>query len=203
VFALLSACQLREYRQLRQVKGYPARTALATVRSAETATRVPWSLDESFHYQGFDVVVTCQPDQDADFSYLGEFTDKATSRHSEGYYLVNPNSRNDRHVYGFFELANPVPEVAADLIKNCKYGKRAAWETAWKQAKDDMQHALDYTAYVVTVTASRHGIELGYDILSGVESESDSDIVEEVLCNSMIDNAISEAKANLARLCKV
>jgi hypothetical protein len=195
---MLNQRQMRAYRRFRS-EGCSANQALKIVKAQETK-HVEWSFGETFQRDGFDIIVTYEPDDSADYSHLGEFTSRADSTHSMGEFLLVPGSRLDRNKYRFFRLENTVPDVAHDLIK-LKYGKRQAWETAWKQAKEDMREAIDYACIVVFVRVKKNGIELGTDVLGGIDGDCETDYIEAVESNDMIDNAIAEAKRNLSVLC--
>lgn len=190
---MLNPSELAAYRRYRQ-QGVAAINALRTVLS-ETCDLPP--VGESFVVEGFTVRIRIEQDQDADLSFLGEFTDRPAGDHSEGYCLRNPNAY-DHGAYKWFVPANPVPEVAAELIK-LKFGKRLAWELAWRYAKQDLQEALDYAPVGVIVTASREGIELGQDSLGGID---DPDYARSAVAeHDMIGTAIAKAKEMLGRLC--
>lgn len=195
---MLSATMLAEYGRLR-AKRYPANVALRVVRHNEKTKGIEWEFDRSFTVDGFDVTVTIQPEEDPDISHRGEFSDDPTG-HSEGYALRNYQA--GRGDYKWFRLTNPVPDVAKALIQHHRYGRREAYDEAWRQAKEDLRAVLDYEQVYVVVTASRNGVTLGRESLGGIETDGDYDEVKAIVVgDGMIENAVDDARETLRKLC--
>jgi hypothetical protein len=87
--------------------------------------------------------------------------------------------------------------------------RSVAWDLARADIEDELSRLTsDYgpTVYVLIVTASREGIELGRDVLGGVEvawdpitrTHGDAYIAETL--REMAGQAIEDGRANLARL---
>jgi hypothetical protein len=158
-----------------------------------------FSLDgREFEVDGFDISIRVEPDDSNDYSFLGEFSD------NEGIDSIkNPEAWNrygePNHNYlAYFTPAISEAEHFAYLHKS-GMDKQSAHLKAREIVIEMMNTARDYSASVLFVTASRDGIELGSDVLGGIDYDDPADAVWD---HDMIDNAIGEAKAKLAELIK-
>lgn len=186
------------YRRAR-AKGYSAQQALR-VAKAKPAIELEWQDYDSratFERDGFTFRVEVQPD-DTDMSWLGEFTDT----YEDGA-VKNPEHGYTRHVYEWFVPTYTYDERVRDnRAAGCSRG--VAHELARESIAKDARMAVDYTEYVVALHVEREGIELASAYLGGVGFSDNyienqgyvAEVVEE-----LVDEAIEEARATLARLC--
>jgi hypothetical protein len=205
---------LSEYRKLRQ-KGHRAKDALSVAKRGEPPFHLRWSDDEfvTVSREGFTVKVRWEPDCCDYGDWLGEFTDTW----SEG---VLENPRANWHVEedwrgGLVRVAGTynreykwfLPQITEQehyesLRKYNKLGKAEARRLAKEYAEDALNRALEYQAWIVTVTAYRDGIELGGDCLGGIDVDSFDEIPWIVDDHGMIEEAIARAEENLEKLCE-
>jgi len=162
---------LKEYRAIRQeYERISASQALIHARSAVARPTLDWQDDgrgklvATFKRNGFELRATAQPDDYADLSWIGSFTDKwqpgAVKRQHVG-----------RHEYAYFVPENPTDWHRRELRK-LNYGKGEAALLAASYTRSDL-HLLEtygdrWQEWLVTVTASRAGIELGQSSVGGV-----------------------------------
>jgi len=154
------------------------------------ARKPEFTIGETFRYRGFDVKVTAEYDPDPDFSWLGEFKRKAccdlcvnrkgldADGNETGTYYYSSGEMEWWHPSG---MRGTSPEdIKADHKLHEEFGSG--------------QRSM----HVVTVTASRNGVKLGFDSLGGVD---DGYIADAVYDYGMISNAIDEARKTLRGLC--
>lgn len=151
----------------------------------------------SFVVDGFDIAISYDYDMSPDFSHLGKFTDSW-----EPDAIQNPEAWTSRGNRNPSYLGYFVPAISErehfDGLRKMGMGRAASRELARKYVLQDMEQARDFVSYVVTVTASKESVELGSDILGGIDGE---DYIEDAVTeHGMIGNAISEAQEKLAKL---
>src|ERR1039457_7139213 len=105
--------QVRQYRRLRR-EGQSAKSALAQVRETDYL----WSYErgteeDSDEIDGFLVTVKTHQDDDADLSYIGEFTNDL----GDGFPTVLKRQSPGRGEYKYFVPANGILESAQALNK--------------------------------------------------------------------------------------
>lgn len=150
--------------------------------------------------EGFTVTLKVEPDYDPDSSWLGTFGDSF-----EDGAISNAGS-NERHAYKWF-----YPEVKQsdhrEGLSGMGMSKSVAEDIARGYVRRDMEMAREYRAYVLIVTASRASVDLGFDSLGGVDFSDDEPNerqAEEVVDDhGMVDTAIEQARATLAKLVDV
>ncbi len=100
----------------------------------------------------------------------------------------------------------PVNDYEAHRSGLCKLGftKHESHTLATQYVQRDYERACrygdDWVNYVLKVSASREGIELGVDYLGGIESDSGDDYFT-MSARDVAWSAISEANEKLAKLC--
>jgi hypothetical protein len=164
---------------------------------------------------GFDIEARWRMDECGDVSYLGEFSrtpgeegfrvDPRNTPGKPGYHAQWPQDE-----YGeicFYIPHNSPREAARELWERHGYSKGVAWALAQAQMRQDAQRLAEYWAgaraqYYLTVTASRHGVELGGDSLGGIDVDREAEFDNIIEENNMIENAIREARSALAELRK-
>lgn len=186
-----------EYRKnRREYTGIPAKLALDWARSNLNTERFPegFNVDgRTFVVDGFDVKCNSEYDEDAETDWIGEWTNSE----SDGA-LRNPNAWTSHgtaygNEYRYFVPAYSESERFNDLHK-AGMAKGPARKLAHEQVIKDMEMARDMTQYVVSATVYRHGVGIG-----GVD---ETYIEGAILDHCLIDEAIAEAKAMLAKLCE-
>jgi hypothetical protein len=188
------------YRQHR-TQGMNASSALAYARTIINRENVdfpcpsyPGDDCETFERDGFTIQIRVKHDETADFSHLGELSD----RWERGAIAW----KGDRHEYKYFIPTNSEEDQYRGLL-DMKYGRAQARDAARECVKADYEQMKAFCGdrsamYGVIVTASREGVELGKDSLWGVD---DTYIVGAILDHDMIGNAIREAREKLRELC--
>lgn len=152
----------------------------------------------SFEMDGFDISIEMTPDMDPDYSFYGEFIDNdqdGAVKNPAGW--TSHGNRNNSYA-AYFVPTYTLEERYADLHK-AGMDKQSARLAARDAVLKDLECAKDYSPFVVTVTASRNGIELGSDTMGGMDYDDPED---GILGNDMINNAIEYAKEALAKLIK-
>lgn len=127
---------------------------------------------------GFAVKAWAEPDQDADLSWLGKFQSNRCCRACIDRKKAGTWSRGE---FEFFHPENPEHQY-----------QRADWREAEAFANGEKG------MYVVFVTASREGVELGRAILGNVDDSYLRGAIDE---GGMVAEAIREATATLGKLC--
>lgn len=190
----ITARAFRNYR--RENPRVPAVNALAIVKRQTTlpewAAEFDWSMSGerwTGEVDGWDIVISTEVDQDTDISWLGEFTDDSTDA------VPNPEYQHGRYKY-FRPDADRVPTT-----KDYPAGMSRAEirEAIRAQMEADARLALE-PQHVVSVTASRKGIELGSAVMGGSYIDGGNDLLWTVDDYDMISEAISEAETALAGL---
>jgi len=155
---------------------------------------------KAFQRAGFTLTVTSDHDDYSDGpDWLGKFTDTW----EEGALNHHKKTRfGGRHQYKWFIPASSVEEQRKFLI-GTGFSKGVAEETARKCIENDYQRAdgfgHEWHFITIAVTASRCGINLGASTLSGIESDSGDEYIEEVI-DDVAEQAITEADESLDEL---
>jgi hypothetical protein len=139
------------------------------------------------HVDGFGVTVTAEPDDVDDMSWLGTWTD------DDGPDTVPNPDGGEPASYKYFRVEN-----VQDWRDYWRQGmSRADARAAVRAAmEEDAREALKAQLFI-TVTVERDGTEVGTDTLGGCQGyESALWAVDD---NGMLGNAMSEAKAAVAR----
>lgn len=192
-----------EYKRLRvKHPEAPANTVMAWVRHGEKQPEHEFTSGDildgyaEFERGRFTIHVSAKYDECPDYSHLGEFSDTW----QEGA-IQNPDFRHQRGgVYRWFIPANTEESQYKEMIH--EYGKTHARELAQKYVRDDYKRAVNYMAFVVVVTVFLKGVELGSDVLGGIDIGDDFEyLVESVYEHDMVGNALEEAEKTLSELC--
>jgi hypothetical protein len=199
----MNATETRYYVQARR-NGMPAASALRFARYMAADDVFDWTHDGTrgtLTRDGFDLVATVEPDDYADGSYLGEFSDTRTpdSIKSPRYHAPSAFQTSE-----WFTPAITAHEHRDGLVE-MGYSHAVAYETAMQYVRRDMETLLDLTEYVVTVTASRNGIKLGSASVGGVgfsDDYTEARRYADDTASELADEAIEQASAALASLCK-
>lgn len=185
--------------------GVPARWALDYARREQDAPRFEWSGDVgTLERDGFQLTAKVEPDYAADLSYLGEFTNTwsadairvpeemryAPAAFKVGWEYFEPAISWAEHFRGLQAMG--FPRHVADCLAR-EYNRR------------DMRAMTETETYVVTVTASRAGIELGSASLGGIDflpktSDRERYAYLDECAQDLMGEAIEEARANLIAL---
>lgn len=145
----------------------------------------------------FSIHISAEIDESPDHSYLGEYSDTW----QEGA-IRNPESVYNHGVYKWWIPCN-TEDGHYKSLRDMKYGKSLARELAHSYVLQDMKTMKDLQSYIVMVRVYVNGIELGSDVLGGVDISDDIDYLADTIDeNGMIDNAIEEAKTALTGLCE-
>lgn len=200
----MDAKVIKLYRQIRaKQEGIPASSAYRwALALAEDQPDWEWSNDGrrvTFEHEGYSILVRVEDDEDPDISYLGTFSD----RFEDG---AIRNSSSDRNSYKWFVPMTSAREYK-QALSELGYSRAAAYALALEYVRRDMETAREYRVYVVIVTASREGVELGSDVLGGIDidegetwQDSRAQIQSMITDHGMIDTAIAEANETLAKL---
>ena len=192
------------YRQLRaQHPGISARNAYAHATAqapsdpgiewhGETGT---WTTDD-----GWTMRVRLEPDTCADLpDWLGEFVDRRTPDA-----IPSPRAHAPAafQTAAWFVPSEPVEAIRATL-SGLGYGRGVAETMARAQVRDMAQAACDYAPFVVVVTASREGVELGSAVVGGMDvgdayAPYDAYVLETIA--DLAREAITDACGALERL---
>jgi hypothetical protein len=183
----------RAYRRYRKEHPYvAAQHALGVAKRAHTLPT--WAENFTDHHDtwtgtvdGWDITITSEPDDMADFSKLGTFTDD----NSDPLTVTNPEWNGDSRNYQFFR-----PE----WIHYWRQGtsKQDARRRLIESVRQDAQMACEQQ-YVITATASREGVELGTEHLGGTYLDSSNDLMWAVEDHDMIGEAIARAEEALPK----
>ena len=135
----------------------------------------------AFAHEGFEVKIRVVDDEDADTSWLGEFSDSpqegAIDHHATDTWLAR-GWRGPRYF-------NPVnPECGQEDYERLV----AMYQGHWSMVG-------------LTVTVYREGVELGAASLWGIESDSGHDYFCETIAEELVPEAIGQAKKTIERLC--
>jgi len=202
----------RKYMEYRK-DGSPAKIAHHWAKQ-----RAPLALDwqgevATLRRAGFDIRIKFRIDNGADLSHLGEFT-SSPARGAE-FYRVDPDNVPGRsrdwprdeqgRAVCYYVPMNTAREARA-WFKAHGYAAHIGDCIARSYIKRDAErlakfYSGDLQCYVVTVTASRNGIELGADSLGGIDVDKIAELDACISDHGMIDQAISEASASVAALC--
>lgn len=152
---------------------------------------------------GFSINVEYTIDSDADYSWLGEFTDRETTTT-----LKNPEawdgSRVLGGVYAYFEPANSAEDIRTWYRQN-GHARHVAWVAGQRQIREDMNRARDLVVHELKVTVSHSGVELCTEYLGGVDLGNDLPNVDVnvAMVQSAIDpivEALTSAKDAMKRI---
>ena len=191
---------IESYKAMR-AKGVSARSAFACGQRQSQQSQKQLGLNgvgdvATWEQDGFSLRAEVQADDDADFSFLGEFTRNWAPGAIHHDYLDSmtfdwfvPTSTEDEHFRG---------------LRQMKYGRRAAHELARSYVRQDYKRLREYGVYWwsvgIVVTVSRAGIELGDASVWGIESDSDEGYLTEMALD-LVGDALEQARAALERLC--
>ena len=170
---------MQTYKQDRK-QGIPAKQAFEHAKYVADAPNLEW--DNSNHVptynaviDGFDIVVTLEPDSWPDLSWIGEFSNTP----EDG--AIDHEHGNSRTV-DYFNSANI--EYAKE-----NYDRMMAYQNGhW--------HMM-----VIVASAYKSGVELGREALSSVESDSEQAYIDYTALE-LADEAITEAKGVICALCE-
>jgi len=177
------------YRRVRrEYPGLPASHALAILRRREAPA---WAAsfdqvgdDYVGTVDGWDIRIMAEPDEDADLSWLGTWTDDPTD--------AVPNSNGSYGSYKYFRPEPSILPTPADLRKAGMPSSRVP--EAIRESMQAAEREAHITPYDVTVRATRDG-QTGYDSLGGVYASGDADLLWTVDDHDMVAAAIDAAKA--------
>lgn len=190
-----------EYRAIRHKHGVRALQALGWARSKQAIKALDWEWSHdgesaTIEQEGFTITLQVKPDYDADTSWLGSFGNDW----QEG---AITSDRYDSRLYRWFYPAVTQAEHRKGL-NDLGMSKSVAEDLAREYVRRDMETAREYQACVLIVTAKREGIELGQDVIGGVDFSDDEDNASQaemmVDDHGMVDSAIDEARTTLAKL---
>lgn len=191
-----------------RANGVPARTAIAWARTVNPSLDWRSSLGgrdtATFKHQGFDVVAEVSPDEytDLGMSGLGTF-EREYEPGDIVRYGPDDGYRRNRELRYF----RPVESVAAwrKEFQRSGMAKGPAEEAARALRFDAARRAVEYQAFNLLVTVSRHGVELGSASLGGIDLGGTSTENEDYLTSTVFDilpEAIDDARASLEKLCR-
>ena len=169
---------------------------------------------------GFDITITSEGADGAALHWYGRFCE-AHNAPSHAHLVRNPNAwqkrdtgngtdswvRTSSRIYGWFawELFTPSDEVQAH-IRDGK-SEREAWHLVNEMIRDTVQGLADGDIHevIVTVTASRNGIELASESCgTECDSRNTREALHERIMETGLDcvaEALHHAKQALATLC--
>ncbi len=151
----------------------------------------------SFTTEGFDVTIHFEPD------YYPEPRARFTDAWESGavqHPAWRPNEWNRNRVNRWIVLEAGNVEDHYEGLHKMGYSKSVARALAEEYVRQDIQHAIDPEEWVCSVTASKAGVELGRDTLGGIDGDMDY-LRRVAFDHGMVEVAVAEAKATLARLC--
>lgn len=214
--------------QRARAANYPASASLAIARSVARDVDVPeYGAPISFAREGFDIVASLDYDDlelddlgygtfygfPSDYRRLDIYSEYGREPNLGWPNAVRNPYRDDRNASG--GAAWYVPGMAGSLAERKReysrmgYSRSMAMDMARESVEDELRRVTDDygpSVYVVTVIATRHGIELGRAVLGGVECTYDPvtrDYGRAYLWGTieeMVPEAIAEARANLSEL---
>ena len=164
-----------------------------------------YDASDTWHVSGFDFEARVSVDECPDLSYLGEYTDTWEPGAIDRFHgKDNPYAR----VYRYFVPSTDrgTFEEHRTALRAMGYGKHEADTAARKIVREDFERAEAYNEHewgmlVVTVTASRAGIELASDSIGGIESDYDAGALFDTL-GDLEHEALTQARAAMAALCE-
>lgn len=184
-----------------RAQGYTAATAYRIATATDPLPELEWKDYDSrasFERDGFTFSVRVEPDDNADLSWVGEFTNSW-----ETGAIKNPNYYAGQ-TYEWFVATYTYEERVGDLRASGR--SRGVADAEARQAiQKDAAMAVDYQEYVIALSVKRAGVELTTEYLGGVgfgDSYDDNRrYVAEVIAE-MLDEAIENARTTLRELCK-
>jgi len=192
---------IQDYRAMR-ARGLSAQSAFAYARKDVRDTpSLEWTdgvstQSATWKQDGFDIRVEMTPDEYADLSYLGEFTNQWT----EG---AIRHERLDSRSLSWFAPMTTEDEHFKSL-RAMKFGRTTARERAQSYVQCDYRRLRQcgdaWVPVDIVVTVSRAGIELESAALGPVESDADDSYITEIVLD-LTSQAIDEAKEVLGALC--
>lgn len=202
------------YRKLRAEHGahIGAKYLLLWARTPD-APAIDWRNGRaSLARDGFQIALRYECECDADLSYLGEFS---RNPGAEGFRVDPDNLPGDGRDWpeydgngrACFYVPMNSPRENARILRERGFPKHAADCAARRIMHDDAARLARYwngelSQYVLSVTVSRNGIELGSDHLGGIDCDGEEYFATCLEEHGMVDNAIREARGALAQLCK-
>lgn len=169
----------------------PAATAKALAVRSTTLPEWADNFDEDAEgvwtgvVNGFDVTISTEVDQDADWSFLGEWTDE-----EDADTVPNPDPQGGS--YKYFRAANV---DTLDELRNSGMTAQEARAARRRQAEESARYALE-PQYNVDVVFSRDGAEYGRSSLGGCFIDSGNDLLWTVDDHGMIGEAIAATLAD-------
>lgn len=170
-----------EYKKERKNMLVRAHTAISMIKARNI--EIPKQLD------GFDIRLKIEPDDYADISMFGKFTDIK----QEGVIATN----RGRGSYKYFVPEYPIKERRETY--NSKYwgmSKHNAWLKANQDARKAMKEAAAPRLVFVQAIAIKNGVELGKSALGNVPDDD----FQNAEIYQVIREAVGEAKHNLKNL---
>lgn len=202
-----TTAKYRNYRA--QYPGIPARTALAWARG-DDKPRAGWEWDThgdtaTIERDGFSLKLTIEYDDYPDTSYLGEWSDTF----EPGAIAVTDDMRYRPAAFRI-DWKWFIPGISAEEhrrgLSAMGYARHTADCLARSYVLRDMRRLSSdtFALYVVSVSASREGIELGSACIGGVDIDDTRDMqaqFEDIADDyGLIDEATSDARMSLKAL---
>jgi hypothetical protein len=147
-----------------------------------------WTTDDGWTLRAYR-----EPDDYADTSWIGAYVDSPDTK---------PHDPIDILSGRYYKVA-PVDTRSGPLFDSGQtyFRPQRGCEEHWRADEKRLRayYAEEWSFGILTVVASREGIELGRSVLGGVESDAGEDQWRE-LANEQAGEALHEARAKLARL---
>jgi hypothetical protein len=182
--------QIRRLYHQRRSDGHQAKLALTLAKNEIEVMNLPYDGEdgEEFEQDGFVINITVEPEDDADLSWVGEFTD-----HPGNQFAFERKHANHNH-YKYFVPSREYdpadysklgwPKHAAYL--QCLADRKADWEMAEKLVTEGM--------WWIRVTASLDDEEFGSDSIGNVDLGYVRQAIRDY---DLIGDAIAEAKETI------
>lgn len=137
-----------------------------------------------------------------DVEWLGTFTDRWEPGAMSNY---GADSRGDHYADCAFWVPPYTARELADEYSRMGIARGPAWEKATAQLFELRDYARRYTPYILTVTVTRLGVELGSDSIGDVcfddeHLPDDGELIRYVDDYGVVDEAIGSAQDMLDRL---
>lgn len=190
-----TASERATYRAFRET-GLPAISAFILATQDRGGPNVPTRDGSVFERDGFDLVVSVEYDEFGDdiaLDHLGVLVTKEGLAHHGG--SKHAVATDEPGCYAFF-----IPNYTVEMHLNDGRSKEYAEEEVRRDMKRAMDFGRTWHLNTVTVTALRHGIELGSANICGIESDCGKRHLRETI-DEQADQAIHEAKEALKKLC--
>jgi hypothetical protein len=180
--------QIRRLYHQHRSEGLQASLALAWAKSEVEVMNLPYDGEdgEEFEEDGFVINIMVEPDDDAEMSWLGEFTD-----HPGSEFAFERTNRRHGHSYKFFV---PSREHDPEDYRKLVWSKHAAYLQCLADSKVDWEMAEKLSEegfWSICVTASQDDEELGSDSIGGVDLGY---VRQAIRDHDLLGGAIAEAK---------